>query len=302
MTGKEQKTMKTPVFEGSSVAIVTPFRNGKVDYKKLAELIDFQIAGGTAAITINGTTGECSTQTLEESTATIDFCVKHVNSRVKVIAGTGSNDTQSALFMSQAAEKSGADALMMVSPYYNKTTQLGLIKHFNFLADRVSIPIIVYNVPARTGMSFTAATYKELSKHPNIVGVKEASGNFKLIGTTLASCADEFYVWSGNDEDIVPLMSIGGLGVISVMANIIPAQVADMTRLCREGDFKSASEIHLKYFDLVDKLFIEVSPIPIKAAMNLMGMDVGEPRMPLCEMSPENHEKLKNSMESVGLI
>jgi len=294
--------MKTPVFKGSSTAIVTPFRDGKVDYKKLGELIDFQIAGGTAAITINGTTGECSTQTLEESTATIDFCVKYVNSRVKVIAGTGSNDTQSALFLSQAAEKSGADALLMVTPYYNKTTQLGLVKHYNFLADRVNSPIIVYNVPARTGLSCTAATYKELSKHPNINGVKEASGNFKLIGTTIALCAEDLFVWSGNDEDTVPLMSLGGLGVISVMSNIIPAVVADMTKLCLEGDYAGAAEIHLKYLDLVDKLFIEVNPMPVKTALNLMGMDVGEPRLPLCDMAPENLEKLRVSMAAVGLL
>jgi len=294
--------MKTPIFKGSSTAIVTPFRDGKVDYKKLGELIDFQIAGGTAAITINGTTGECSTQTLEESTATIDFCVKYVNSRVKVIAGTGSNDTQSALFLSQAAEKSGADALMMVTPYYNKTTQRGLVKHFNFLADRVNSPIIIYNVPARTGLSCTAATYKELSKHPNINGVKEASGDFKLIGTTLASCAGDFFVWSGNDEDTVPLMSLGGLGVISVMSNIIPAVVAEMTKLCLEGDFAGAAEIHLKHLDLVDKLFIEVNPMPVKAALNLMGMDVGEPRLPLCDMAPENLEKLRIAMAAVGIL
>jgi len=294
--------MKTPVFKGSSTAIITPFRDGKVDYKKLGELIDFQIAGGIAAITINGTTGECSTQTLEESTATIDFCVKHVNSRVKVIAGTGSNDTQSALFLAQEAEKSGADALMMVTPYYNKTTQQGLVKHFTFLADRVHTPIIMYNVPSRTGMTFTADTYLELSKHPNINGVKEASGDFKLIGTTLASCGDNFFIWSGNDEDTVPLMSIGGLGVISVVSNVIPSVISEMTKAALSGDFKKAAEIHLKYFDLVDKLFIEVNPMPVKAALNLMGMDVGEPRMPLCDITPASLEKLRKAMTGVGII
>ena len=294
--------MKTPIFTGSSTAIVTPFKNGKVDYKKLGELIDFQIAAGTAAITINGTTGECSTMTLEESTATIDFCVKHVNSRAKVIAGTGSNDTQSALFLSQAAEKSGADALMMVSPYYNKTTQRGLVKHFTFLADRVNIPIIVYNVPPRTGMTFAAETYIELSKHPNILGAKEASGDFTLIATTLAACGDNFFFWSGNDEDVVPMMSLGAKGVISVLANIVPDIVAKMTKHCLDGDFKSGAALQLKYFDLIRKLFIEVSPIPVKAALNLMGKDVGEPRMPLCEMAPETHEILKQAMIKAGLI
>jgi len=294
--------MKIPVFAGSSVAIVTPFRDGKVDYKKLGELIDFQIAAGTSAITINGTTGECSTMTLEESTATIDFCVKHVNSRVKVIAGTGSNDTQSALFLTQSAEKSGADALMMVSPYYNKTTQRGLVKHFTFLADRVHLPIIVYNVPARTGMTFAAETYIELSKHPNIIGAKEASGDFTLIATTLAACGDDFYFWSGNDEDIVPMMSLGAKGVISVLANVVPDIVANMTKHCLDGDFKQGAELQLKYFDLIRKLFIEVSPMPVKAALNLMGKDVGEPRMPLCDLEPQNLEKLKKAMENVGLI
>jgi len=294
--------MKIPVFEGSSTAIVTPFRDGKVDYKKLGELIDFQIAGGTAAITICGTTGEGSTQSLEEHTATVDFCVKYVNSRVKVIAGTGSNDTQAALFLSQEAEKSGVNALLMVTPYYNKTTQRGLIKHYTFIADRVNVPIIFYNVPSRTGMSFTAETYKELSKHPNVNGVKEASGDFKLIAATLASCGDEFNIWSGNDEDVVPMMSIGAKGVITTIGNIVPAVMAEMTKLCLDGDFKRAAVLQLKYLDLIRNLFIEVNPIPVKTALNLMGMDVGEPRMPLCDMAPENSEKLKAAMTAVGLL
>jgi 4-hydroxy-tetrahydrodipicolinate synthase len=225
-----------------------------------------------------------------------------VNSRVKVIAGTGSNDTQAALFLSQEAEKSGADALLMVTPYYNKTSQRGLVKHYCFVADRVHIPIILYNVPSRTGMSFTTETYLELAKHPNINGVKEASGSFKLIGTTLASCGNDFFFWSGNDEDTVPLMAIGGKGVISTSANIIPAQFAEMTKLCLNGDFKKAAEIHLKYLDLMDKLFIEVNPMPLKAALNLMGKDIGEPRMPLCDIAPENLEKLKKAMQGVGLL
>ena len=294
--------MKQPFFTGASTAIITPFRDGKVDYKKLGELIDMQIAGGIAAITICGTTGERSTLSLEEHTATVDFCIKYVNSRVKVIAGTGSNDTQTALFLSQEAEKSGADALLMVSPYYNKTTQRGLITHYNFVADRVSLPIILYNVPSRTGMTFTADTYKELSKHPNINGTKESSGDFKLIASTLASCGDEFNVWSGNDEDVVPMMSIGAKGVISVLANIIPAPIAEMTRHCLNGDFKQGAQIQLRYLDLIDKLFIEVNPIPVKAALNLMGLDVGSPRMPLCDITPEGREKLEKAMKAAGLL
>lgn len=293
--------MKTPVFTGSSTAIITPFRDGKVDYKKLGELIDLQIAGGTAAITICGTTGEGSTQSLEEHTATVDFCVKYVNGRVKVIAGSGSNDTQAALYLSQEAEKSGADALLMVTPYYNKTTQRGLVKHFTFVADRVSIPIILYNVPSRTGMSFTADTYKELSKHPNLNGVKEASGSFSLIGTTLAYCGDEFFFWSGNDEDTVPMMSIGAKGVISVIGNIVPEVMSEITGLCLNGDFGGAAKLHLKYLDLMGKLFIEVNPMPVKAAMNLMGLDVGEPRLPLCDLAPDSLEKLKAAMMAAGL-
>jgi len=294
--------MKLPFFTGASTAIITPFRDGKVDYKKLGELIDFQIAGNTAAITICGTTGERSTLSIEEHTATVDFCIKHVNSRVKVIAGTGSNDTQTALFLSQEAEKSGADALLMVTPYYNKTTQRGLVSHYNFVADRVNLPIILYNVPSRTGMTFTTDTYRELSKHPNINGTKESSGDFKLIASTLASCGDDFHVWSGNDEDVVPMMSIGAKGVVSVLANIIPAPVAEMTRHALAGDFKAAAEIQLKYLDLIEKLFIEVNPIPVKAALNLMGMDVGSPRMPLCDITPEGEEKLRKSMQAVNLI
>ena len=295
-------SMKTPVFTGSSVAIVTPFCDGKVDFNKLGELIDFQIAGGTSAITICGTTGECSTLSLEEHIQVVDFCVKHVNSRVKVIAGTGSNDTMAALFLSQEAEKSGADALMMATPYYNKTTQLGLVKHYTFIADRVSTPIILYNVPSRTGMSFTAETYKELSKHPNINGVKEASGDFSLIAATIAACGDSLYVWSGNDEDVVPMMSIGAKGVISVLANIVPSVVAEMTEACLNNDFKRGAALQLKYLDLINNLFIEVNPMPVKAALNLMGMDVGEPRLPLCELGAGNLEKLRLALIDSALI
>ena len=294
--------MKTPVFEGSSTAIITPFHDGKVDYDKLGELIDLQIAGGTAAITVCGTTGESSTQSLEEHIATVDFCVKYVNSRIKIIAGAGSNDTHDALFLAQEAEKSGADALLMVTPYYNKTSQRGLIGHYSFVADRVSVPIIMYNVPSRTGLSFTAETYRELSKHPNINGVKEASGSISLVSATIAACGDDFFVWSGNDTDIVPFMALGAKGVICTSSNIIPAEIALMTKLCLEGDFRRAAEIQLKYYDLIDKLFIEVNPMPLKAAMNLMGMNVGQPRMPLCDLAPENLEKLRNSLLSAELL
>jgi 4-hydroxy-tetrahydrodipicolinate synthase len=294
--------MKTPVFTGSSVAIVTPFRDGKIDYVKLGELIDFQIKGGTSAITICGTTGESSTMSLEEHMEAVDFCVKYVNRRVKVIAGAGSNDTMAAVMLSQEAEKSGADAVLSVTPYYNKTTQRGLIRHYTYIAERISIPLIMYNVPGRTGLSCTADTYHELSKHPNINGVKEASGNFSLINATIAACGDDFHVWSGNDDETLPMMSIGAKGVISVVANILPEFMAELTRYCLAGDFKRATGLHYKYLDIMGKLFIEVNPIPIKNAMNMMGIDVGEPRLPLCEMDPANYEKLKASMKKLGLI
>jgi len=294
--------MKTPVFTGTATAIITPFHDGKVDYKKFGELIDLQIAGGVSAVVVCGTTGESSTQSLEEHIATVDYCVKYVNNRIKVVAGAGSNDTQAALFLSQEAEKSGADALLMVTPYYNKTTQRGLVKHYSYVADRVSIPIIMYNVPSRTGLSITAESYKELSAHPNINGVKEASGSISLVSATISSCGDDLFVWSGNDTDTVPFMALGAKGVICTSSNIIPAEFAKMTAFCLSGDFGQAAEIQLRYFDLMDKLFIEVNPMPLKAAMNLLGMDVGEPRMPLCDLAPDNLEKLKKSLIKAGLL
>ena len=294
--------MKSPIFTGSSVAIVTPFRDGKVDYKKLGELIDFQIAGGTSAITVCGTTGESATQSMQEHTETVDFCVRHVNGRIKVIAGSGSNDTMAALELSLEAERSNADALLMVTPYYNKTTQSGLIKHFTYVADRVKIPIILYNVPGRTGLSFTAETYKVLSGHPNINGIKEASGNFALLSATIAACGDDINIWSGNDNEVVPMMVLGAKGIISVAANIVPSVMTEMAEKCLTGDFKRGAELQLEYLDLINSLFIEVNPIPIKAAMNLMGMDVGSTRLPLCDMEPSNLEKLKASMKKLGLV
>ncbi len=294
--------MKTPIFTGSSVAIITPFCKEGINYAKLAQLIDYQIDSGTNAITVCGTTGESSTMSLEEHIEAVDFTVKHVDGRVKVIAGAGSNDTMAAMLLSEHAEKSGADALLLVTPYYNKASQLGLVRHFTYIADRVSTPIILYNVPSRTGLSFTVDSYKELSRHPNINGIKEASGNFSLLSSTIAACGDDLNIWSGNDDEVVPMMSIGAKGVISVAANIIPVEIAKMTKYCLDGDFVAAAALQLNYFDLIGKLFIEVNPIPIKTAMNLMGMDVGELRLPLCEMDPNNLNKLKFSMQAVGLI
>ena len=294
--------MKTPVFTGSAVAIVTPFTGDFVDFNRLGELIEWQLDNGANAIVICGTTGEASTQTIPEHLAAIEFAIKKVNGRVPVIAGTGSNDTAHALLMSQSAEKSGADALLVVTPYYNKTTQAGLVKHYTYLADRVRIPVIMYNVPGRTGMSFTADTYKELAKHPLINGVKEASGDFTLIAQTRMRCGDELNIWSGNDSEIIPILALGGQGVISTMANLIPRETADICRLWREGKTKESADLQIKYQELIDSLFCEVNPIPVKTALKLMGWDCGPLRMPLCDMGSKNLERLRAAMSEVGLL
>jgi 4-hydroxy-tetrahydrodipicolinate synthase len=294
--------MKTPVFTGSSVAVVTPYGGEGIDYPALAGIIDWQIDQGTDAITICGTTGESSTQSLEEHIRAVDFCVKHVNRRVKVVAGTGSNDTAAALLLSVEAEKSGADGLLIVTPYYNKATQKGLVEHYTHIADRVKTPIIMYNVPSRTNLSFTAGTYKELSKHPNINGVKEASGSFPLIAQTVALCGDEFNIWSGNDNETVAMMALGAAGVISTSANVIPSVMAKIAAKCLAGNFREATALQSEYLELMDALFIEVNPIPVKTALNLMGKNAGKLRLPLCEMEPRNLEKLKSAMAKAGLL
>jgi len=293
--------MKTPIFTGANVAIVTPLTENGVNLEKLGELIEFQISKGINAITVCGTTGESATLSHEEHCQVIEYSVKKVAGRVPVIAGTGSNDTSYAVELSKFAEDAGVDGLLMVTPYYNKTTQRGLIKHYTYVADRVNTPIILYNVPSRTGVCFKADTYAELSKHPNINGIKEASGDFSLVAETLSKCGDNMFMWSGNDDQVVPLMSLGAVGVISVTANILPDAVSEMCRLCLEGDFKKAAELQLKYFDITDSLFKEVNPIPVKTAMKLMGMDNGYLRMPLYEMAPENVNILKKSLQNIGI-
>ncbi|MDR1064843.1 MAG: 4-hydroxy-tetrahydrodipicolinate synthase, partial [Oscillospiraceae bacterium] len=267
-----------------------------------ARLIDWQIASGTNAITICGTTGESSTQSLEEHIEVVDFCVKHVARRVKVVAGTGSNDTAAALLLSEEAEKSGADGLLIVTPYYNKATQKGLIQHYTYIADRVKTPIIMYNVPSRTNLSFTGETYKELSGHPNINGVKEASGSFPLIAQIAALCGDELNIWSGNDNETVAMMALGAVGVISTSANVIPAAMAEITAECLAGNFKKATALQSEYLELMNALFTEVNPIPVKTALNLMGKGAGKLRLPLCDMEPANLAKLKTAMAGVGLL
>ena len=295
--------MRTPVFTGSCPALVTPFdQNGAINYDAFGKLIDAQIEAGVDAVCVCGTTGESATMSIREHIAAVEFCVKRVNHRVKVIAGAGSNDTSAAVYLSQHAQDSGADALLHVTPYYNKASQTGLIRHYEYIAERVGLPIILYNVPSRTGVSFTAETYRVLSQNPKINGVKEASGNFSLLAHTRFLCGDDFYIWSGNDDQVVPMMALGAKGVISVASNLIPQVRVKMARLCLDNDFEAASKLQIKYMDLIDALFLEVNPIPIKAALNLAGMEVGGLRLPLCDMSEQNLETLRRSMARMGLL
>ena len=291
------------VFKGAAVAIVTPMlENGEVNYPKLGEIIEFQIANKTDAIVICGTTGEASTLSHEEHIEVIDYCVKKVAKRVPVIAGTGSNSTETAIYLSQEAEKSGADALLVVTPYYNKATQKGLIAHYTQVAESVDLPIIMYNVPGRTGCNIapqTAATLVRTVK--NIVGIKEASGNISQVAKLMSICGDEIELYSGNDDQIVPLMSLGGLGVISVLSNVAPKETHDIVEKYLDGDVKGSMELQLKAIPLIDQLFCEVNPIPVKAAMNLMGFECGPLRMPLTEMENANKENLKAAMKDFGI-
>ena len=292
-----------PVFKGSAVAIVTPMKaNGEVSYEKLGELIEMQIAEGTDAIVICGTTGESSTLSHEEHIDVIRYCVEKVAKRVPVIAGTGSNSTETAIYLSQEAEKCGADALLLVSPYYNKATQKGLIRHYTAIAESVSLPIILYNVPSRTGCNILPETVAYLVKNvKNIVGVKEASSNISQIAKVKQLAGDDLELYSGNDDQVVPILSLGGLGVISVLANVAPKFTHEMVWKYLDGDVKGSCEMQLKALPLVDALFCEVNPIPVKAALNLMGLEAGPLRAPLYEMEPANQEKLKKAMLDMGI-
>lgn len=295
--------MKNTIFTGAGIAIITPMNaDGSINYEKLGELIDNQIDNGTDAVIICGTTGEASTMTDEEHLECIKYAVKRTAGRVPVIAGTGSNDTKYAIELSKEAESAGADGLLLVTPYYNKTTQKGLIMHFNAIADAVNIPIILYNIPGRTGMNIEVPTIKELAKHRNIAAVKEASGNISYAAKLLAECGDVIDVYSGNDDIIVPMMSLGAKGVISVLSHVIPKETHLMTQYCLENNFAEASKLQLEYMDLINNLFIEVNPIPVKEAMNMMGAEVGPCRMPLCEMTDDHKTALRASLERHGLI
>lgn len=294
--------MKKDIFTGAAVAIITPFTEDGINFEELKRLIDFNIDNGTDAIVIAGTTGESSTMSDEEHKETIRFTVEYVNKRVPVIAGTGSNDTLYAVDLSQYAEKVGADGLLLVTPYYNKTTQSGLIKHYNYIADRVNIPIILYNVPSRTGVNILPKTASELSKHKNIVAIKEASGDFSQIAETISLCGDNLTVYSGNDDQIVPILSLGGKGVISVLSNVVPRDAHNICSLYFEGKVKESRELQMKYLSLINALFIEVNPIPVKTALRLMGFNAGPLRMPLFDMDEENLEVLKKELKAHNLI
>lgn len=290
------------LFVGSGVAIVTPFdENLKVNYAKLEELINFQIENHTDAIIICGTTGESSTLTSEEHIECIRFAVKVTNKRVPVIAGTGSNSTADAIYYSQEAEEAGADGLLIVTPYYNKATQNGLIKHYTAIANAVNIPIIMYNVPSRTGCNMAPNTVYELSKVKNIVGVKEASGNIAQVVEIASLCRDNIDIYSGNDDQIVPLLSVGGKGVISVIANFIPRQVHEVVQDYMDGNVKESARKQLDFLALSNACFCEVNPIPVKKAMNLMGMNVGSLRPPLYDMEEVNVEMLRKAMIEYGI-
>lgn len=292
------------IFKGAGVAIVTPFtKSNEVDYEKLGELIEFQIKEGTDSIIICGTTGESSTLTHEEHLECIRYTVEKVNKRVPVIAGTGSNCTDTAIYLSKEAQKVGADGLLLVSPYYNKATQNGLIAHYTAIAKAVDLPIVLYNVPGRTGCNILPKTVASLVKNvDNIVGIKEASSNIKQVTEIMQLTDGRIDLYSGCDDIIVPILSVGGIGVISVISNIMPRETHDLVMKYLEGDIKGSLELQLKILPLVDALFCEVNPIPVKKALNLMGFDVGTLRLPLTEMEPANAERLAEAMEALGLI
>lgn len=292
------------VFKGAGVAIVTPMKaNGEVNYERFADLIEFQIKNGTDAIIVCGTTGEASTLSHEEHLDVIKYCTEKVAGRVPVIAGTGSNSTETAVYLSTEAEKYGVDGLLLVSPYYNKATQNGLYTHFKTVADAVKLPIILYNVPSRTGCNILPDTIVRLvTEVENIVGVKEASGNISQIARLAAKAGGKVDIYSGNDDQIVPILSLGGIGVISVLSNIAPQQTHDICEKYFAGDVKGSMELQLKAMDLCDALFCEVNPIPVKKALNLMGMEAGGLRLPLTEMEEANAKKLEKAMKDFGLL
>lgn len=293
---------KTPIFRGAGTAIITPFRDGEIDFPAFAAIVEDQIKAGIDAIIVCGTTGEGSTLSDDEHRRLIEFCLEKVAGRTCVIAGTGSNDTRYAVELTRYACELGVDGVLVVTPYYNKTSQKGLVKHYNLVADAATKPVLVYSVPSRTGLTIAPETYLELSRHPNICGVKEANPDICQITRTAALCGDDLLLYAGNDDMILPLLSLGGQGVISVLSNLIPKQTHDICHKFFEGDIEESRRLQFKYLDLISALFCEVNPIPAKNAMHLMGFCTDEVRMPLCEMEAAHLERLKQAMQRVGLI
>ena len=291
------------IFTGAGVALVTPMNaDGSVNFEKMKELIEFQIANDTDALIICGTTGEATTISDEDQIECVRFAKEVAAGRVPVIAGAGSNDTAHCIELAVACEKAGADAVLLVTPYYNKATQKGLILHYTAIANAINIPIILYNVPGRTGCNLAPKTVAELAKVPNIVAVKEASGNLSQVAEIAALVGPDFDIYSGNDDQILPVLSLGGAGVISVLSNVAPKQTHDMVAKFFEGDIQGSIKLQLDAIELIGALFCEVNPIPVKTALNLMGYEVGACKLPLCEMEPKNLETLKTAMKNYGLI
>ena len=294
--------MREPLFTGSGVAIVTPFTNETVNFAALGRLLDFQLQNGIDAVIVCGTTGEATTMSYHERMRTIEFCVERVDGRVPVIAGSGSNATETAVTLSRDAERAGADGLLVVTPYYNKASQKGLIRHYTAIADAVDRPVILYDVPSRTGVTIAPETYAELAKHPNINGVKEAGGNFSNIQKTRNLCPADFSIWSGNDDETAAICMLGGRGVISVVANVLSAQMHHLTELCLANDYAAAGKLQLELKDFCDAMFCDVNPIPVKTALNLMGWEAGPLRLPLCEPDEAVTARIRRALERYGLL
>lgn len=295
--------MKKRIFTGAGVALVTPMNaDGSVNWKKLEELIEFQINGGTDAIIICGTTGESATLTDDEHLKCIYFATEKANGRIPIIAGASSNDTRYAMMLARESKQAGADGILCVTPYYNKASQAGLVKHYNMIADATDLPMILYNVPSRTGCNILPQTYLELSKHPNIVATKEANGDIVSVAKTRALCGDNLDIYSGDDDQIVPIMSLGGIGVISVLSNILPRETHEICELFFEGKIKEASDMQISMISMISALFCDVNPIPVKEALNQMGMNVGGCRLPLCETSEANRKFIAEQLRLHKLI
>ena len=293
--------IKNPVFSGACTAIVTPFNEHSIDYERLSKNLNYQYENGISAVVVCGTTGENATINNNEYEELVRSTVREVNGKMKVIIGVGGNNTNAVLRKAEDAKFLGADAILMVTPYYNKTTQAGLIEHFSYVADRVELPMILYNVPSRTGIGIDLNTYKILSEHPNINGVKEASGDISLAANIRAECGDNFNLWSGNDDCTIPIMSLGANGVISVVGNIIPSVVSKLCNLCLSNDYKEANELYVKYAKLFSAMFMETNPIPVKTAMKLLATDSGLMRLPLTNMSEDHLASLRVIMRDSGL-